>query len=117
MDGENFRVTDQSAERVARNNDIFRRANEEIHEAAGTLGFDAPIPFLCECTNERCTEVVRLAAADYAEIRSHPRRFVAAPGHQPEADGHERVLERRDGYQTTEKVGKAGEIAEELASD
>jgi hypothetical protein len=113
----NVRVTDESAERVARNNDIFRRANEEIHATAGSLGFDAPIPFLCECTNERCTEVVRLAAADYAEIRSHPRRFVVAPGHQTEADGHERVLERRDGYETTEKVGEAGEIAEELAGD
>jgi hypothetical protein len=110
-------MTDESAERVARNNDIFRRANEEIHAAAGTLGFDAPIPFLCECTNERCTEVVRLPAGDYAEIRLHPRRFVTAPGHQAEAeaDGHERVLERRDGYETTEKVGEAGEIAEELA--
>jgi hypothetical protein len=109
-------VTDESAERVARNNDIFRRANEEIHAAAGTLGFDAPIPFLCECTNERCTAVVRLSAADYAEIRSHPRRFVTAPGHQSEADGqHERVVERRDGFETTEKVGRAGEIAEELA--
>ena len=108
-------MTDQSAERVARNNDIFRRANDEIHAAAGTLGFDAPIPFLCECTNERCTEVVRLTAADYAEIRSHPRHFVSVPGHQTESDDHERVLERRDGYETTEKVGEAGEIAEELA--
>jgi len=108
-------VTDQSAERVARNNDIFRRANEEISAAAGNLGFDAPIPFLCECTNERCTEVVRLKAADYAEIRSHPRYFVIAPGHQTEADGHERVVERADGYETAEKVGEAGEIAEELA--
>ena len=108
-------MTDESAERVARNNDIFRRANEEIHEAAGTLGFDAPIPFLCECTNERCTAVVRITAADYAEIRSHPRHFVTAPGHQADADGHERVIERSDGYETTEKVGEAGEIAEELA--
>ena len=110
-------MTDESAERVARNNDIFRQANEQIHEAADSLRFDAPIPFLCECTNERCTEVVRLAAADYAEIRSHPRHFVIAPGHQTEGDGHERVIGRRDGYETTEKVGEAGEIAEELASD
>jgi len=110
-------VTDQSAERVARNNVIFRRANEEIHEAAGTLGFDAPIPFLCECTNERCTEVVRITAADYAEIRSHPRHFVTAPGHQTEADGHERVIGRADGYERTEKVGEAGELAEKLAGD
>jgi hypothetical protein len=110
-------VTDQSAERIARNNDVFRRANEEIHEAAGTLGFDAPIPFLCECTNERCTEVVRITAADYAEIRSHPRHFVTAPGHLTETDGHERVIERADGYERTEKVGEAGELAEELAGD
>ena len=108
-------MTDPSAERVARNNDIFRRANEQIHAAAGTYEFTAPIPFLCECTNERCTEVVRLTAADYAEIRSHPRHFVSAPGHQTQSDAHERVLERRDGYETTEKVGEAGEIAEELA--
>ena len=108
-------MTDPSAERVARNNDIFRRANEQIRTAAGTFGFDAPIPFLCECTNERCTEVVRLTAAEYAEIRSHPRRFITALGHFEHGDGHERVVERRDGYETTEKVGEAGEIAEELA--
>jgi hypothetical protein len=108
-------VTDESAERVARNNDIFRQANEQINAAAGAFRFDAPIPFLCECTNERCTEVVRLVAADYAEIRSHPRRFVTAPGHQTQSDWHERVIGRRDGYETTEKVGEAGEIAEELA--
>jgi hypothetical protein len=108
-------VTDQSAERVAHNNDVFRRANEQISEAAGTFGFDAPIPFLCECTNERCTEVVRITAADYAEIRAHPRRFVTAPGHHTEGDEHERVVGGSDGYETTEKVGEAGEIAEELA--
>jgi hypothetical protein len=108
-------VTDHSAERVARNDDIFRQANEQIRLAAGAHKFEAPIPFLCECADERCTEIVRLTSAEYAEIRSNPRRFLTAPGHHEQGDGHARVVARDEEYETTEKIGEAGEIAEELA--
>jgi hypothetical protein len=110
-----IRVNDPSAERVAQNNEVFRRANDQIRLAADAHGFDAPIPFLCECANQRCTAVVRLTPAAYAEIRSHPRHFVTAPGHQAHGDGHEQVVERADDYEKVEKVGEAGQIVEGLA--
>src|SRR5205823_14851784 len=46
------------AERIARNDATFRQANEEIERAAEPLGIE-PIPFLCECADERCTEIVK----------------------------------------------------------
>jgi hypothetical protein len=107
-------VPDPSAERVARNNDIFRRANEQIRAAADAHEFGAPLPFLCECTDERCTEVVPLTREEYSEIRGNPRRFVHAVGHTGSDEEHTEVVDRSNGHEVVEKVGEAGELAEEL---
>ena len=108
-------VEDMTAERVARNDDTFRKANEQIRGAADEHEFEGPIPFLCECPDEACTEIVRLTREEYEGIRSHPRHFVNAPGHSNKASEHKRVIAKGDGYEVIEKIGKAGEIAEDLA--
>ena len=101
-----------NAERVAKNDAVFRRANEQIERAAETYDVE-PAPFLCECADERCTEIVRLTLEEYEAVRSHPRRFLHAPGHESSGE-HVRVVANRGNYLVVEKVGKAGEIAEEL---
>jgi hypothetical protein len=108
-------VSDPTAERIARNDHRFRQANEQIREAADEHRFADPIPFLCECADERCTEIVQLTREEYASIRSNDRRFVSAPGHTLEQTEHEEVVERTGGYDVMEKTGEAAEIAEELA--
>jgi len=104
-----------SAERIARNDAIFRQANEAIRAAAEGGDFDAePVPFICECADPACQEIIQLTLEQYAEIRSDPRLFLNVPGHQAAAQGWARVVETHDGYVVVEKIGPAGELSERL---
>jgi hypothetical protein len=109
-----WRMDKLMEERIARNQAIFRSANERIHAAAGAYDVALRVPFICECADPTCTEVVRLQLAEYEEIRSDPRRFFNVPGHQTAAQGVGVVVEERDGYFVVEKVGHAGDISEAL---
>jgi hypothetical protein len=112
-------VDDVAAEKIARNNSVFRDANELIAIVAAEhgLGDGRTLPLICECSDRRCMELIRVALADYRRVRENPRHFVHAAGHEPEIPGAVRTLERHDGYIVVEKLGHAGEIASELASD
>jgi hypothetical protein len=101
-------------ERIAKNNAIFREANEQISAAAGVYQVDMPIPFLCECPAPTCREIVRLELEEYEAIRADSRRFLNVPGHHDAAQEAAVVVEERDGYVIIEKVGRAGEIVEAL---
>jgi hypothetical protein len=104
---------DRTAERVAKNDAIFRDANERIARRAVVAGMDK-IPFLCECANERCTTILRLTIDEYEAVRAVGRRFFAAPGHEESAEGYATVVAQKDGYVVVEKVGDAAVIAERL---
>jgi hypothetical protein len=106
----------RSGERVAFNDDIFRKANEQIREAAEEFatGELQRLPFICECAEESCTEVLQIPAEDYERVRSDPRLFINAPGHDAAAQGWGAVVEHHDGYVVVEKLGRAGEIVEML---
>jgi hypothetical protein len=97
-------------ERIARNNATFRDANEHIGAAAGVYGIDSPVPFICECADARCSEIVRLTLEQYEEVRADSRRFLSVPGHEDAAE----IVEERDGYVIVEKVGRAGDIVDAL---
>jgi hypothetical protein len=74
-----------------------------------------PVPFLCECADERCTEIVRLSLEGYEDVRSHPRRFFNAPGHEQLSvrAGAAVVVEKLPGYVLVEKINIAGKVAEQ----
>jgi hypothetical protein len=112
-------VDDVTAEKIARNNSVFRDANEQIADAAVEhgLGDERTIPMICECSKPRCTELIRITLDDYRRVREDPRRFVHAHGHEPEIAGAVRTVEHHDDYIVVEKVGHAGQVASELASD
>lgn len=101
-------------ERVARNDAIFREANEGIQEAASTYGVLEQIPFICECADGRCRELLVLSMDEYEEIRGNPRHFLNAPGHVRAAQGAAEVVDDRGRYTIVEKTGHAGDIVEEL---
>jgi hypothetical protein len=101
-------------ERIARNQATFRDANERIHVAAGVYGATMRVPFICECADASCSEIVPLEIHEYEEIRSDPRRFLNARGHEAAARGAAIVVEERDNYVIVEKIGHAGEVAEAL---
>lgn len=105
----------RSGERVAFNDDIFRKANEEIRASAEAApgGFES-LPFICECAEESCVQVVQVPREEYERVRSDARLFINAPGHEVAAQGWGAVVERHDGYVVVEKQGRAGEIVEML---
>ena len=97
-------------ERIARNQATFREANERIGAAAGVYDVATAVPFICECADPTCSEVVRLELDQYEEIRSDSRRFLNVPGHHTAAQGVSVVVEERNGYVIVEKTGHAGVV-------
>lgn len=95
------------ARRRAENESRFRAANEQIGAKAVELGIHHAVPFLCECANEACREILLLSVEEVRKIRRSPIRFVIAPGHDSEPD---EVVERRDGVAIVEKRGDEARI-------
>ena len=107
---------DPTAERVARNNAIFREANESISDAARDYRFEEPVPFICECADPGCTAIINVELHEYERVRANPTWFLDATGHYRASQGYAEVVDRRDGYDIVEKVGEAGALSEELDS-
>lgn len=109
--------TDPVAERVARNESMFRDANERIARLAESFGRDEQLPVLCECANPRCTNVVLVTAAEYADVRREPTWFFADHGHVVNAEGWGRVVSENERYAIVEKLGDAARRAAELSPE
>jgi len=102
-------------ERVARNDALFRESNEKIADVAESIETDLPrVPFICECADRACTQIVRMTLEEYEEVRSDPRTFVNVPGHQVAAQGAGVVVEERERYNIVRKIGHAGDVVERL---
>ncbi len=104
------------ARKLAANQSTFRSANERMERLARSHRFDATqrVPFLCECADPNCREIVMLSLADYDAVRAHANRFFLVAGHEDAEAAHERILEAEQGYAVVEKVGVAGVEAERL---
>ena len=102
--------TDAAREvRLARNEVLFREANELTAGDARDLGGDV-VDFLCECSSRHCVEGVRLSTMQYEHIRASSDRFFVVPGH--EVPAIERIVEQHERYLVVEKTGVAGALAE-----
>jgi hypothetical protein len=106
-----------SAERIARNDAIVREANERISEVAEADGFEDPVPFVCECADPGCRELIQMTLQEYGAIRQDPRTFLNVPGHEVAAQGWAQVVEAHDRYVVVKKLGPAGEVAEQLEGE
>jgi hypothetical protein len=102
---------DERAERVGKNEALFRHVNERIEDVNRAFApLTERIDIVCECGAAGCAERVELSVPDYERVRSDPRRFILLDGH--ETPDVERVVERGDGWVVVEKHdGKAAEIA------
>ena len=103
-----------SEERVARNEALFREFNERVEDMAETFdplgeGDALRIEFVCECGDLDCLERLELTRAAYEKVRSDPKRFVVAAGH--EKAEIERVVAREEGYFVVEKLEEAADVA------
>jgi hypothetical protein len=112
-------VSDNTGEaRRARNEVAFREANDQIKAVIDDHDVDPPLaPFLCECGDRACRQLIRVPMDKYREVRESPRRFILATGHD-QRDGKETsTVATYEGFVVVEKAGIAGEIAEELAGE
>jgi hypothetical protein len=96
-------------DRIARNEAIFRDVNEALKRGRWP-GDQARIAFRCECARLGCSRLIELTSEEYEHVRTNPRWFVVAAGH--EAPEGETVVEGHDVYLVVEKLGEAGMIAE-----
>lgn len=102
--------------RIARNQSRFREANEKIDATARDLELEGEVPFICECPDGTCLEIVPLTLAAYDDVRRHPRRFFTAFGHEAASvgSGAGTLVASENGYMLVDKVGIAGDVAAEL---
>lgn len=98
------------AARVAENESIFRRANEKLEERFRELEAEGLTPFLCECGDVACTQVIRLTLDEYEGVRGHPAHFAIVSGHQILVA--ERVVEQNERYDVVEKTDVGRQVAE-----
>jgi hypothetical protein len=104
-------MTQLSVERAARNEAVFRDANETIEARRGELStLSGRTPFLCECADPYCKASIPLTVEEYEFVRAVPNRFVLRPGH-PTAEAT--VVNENDHYLVVEKGGVSRRVAEE----
>ena len=109
---------DQSQERAARNENLFRQLNDRLHDLAVIDGSPDPLErFVCECDRTSCSLLVELTAAEYRGVRDDDRRFLVFPDPSHTSPELETVVERHDRYWVVEKRGTAGIEAEHLAQE
>lgn len=68
--------------------------NDRIADTARKHRFDSTVavPFICECSEERCEKLLRLTLTEYARTRD-ACDYLTAPGHQIEGATITRVKE------------------------
>lgn len=71
----------------ARNQTLFRDANERIERVEASFATDGLASFLCECGNRDCTRTIDLSHSEYERVRAYGNRFAVARNHEnPESE-------------------------------
>ena len=97
--------------KCAENEATFRDANEQIRAAEREL--EPPldrVPYLCECDDVDCRELIRLTASEYERVREDGATFAIASGHPTHGD----VVEEHERYVVVRKAEAGGEVARAL---
>jgi hypothetical protein len=93
--------------RLGKNEALFREVNERIREITT---YDSDVEFLCECSDENCTDSVRMTLGEYEGLRADPTHFAVVPGH--EVEDIETVIISNDRFAVVEKrAGEATKVA------
>ena len=107
--GHHFEVVggDPRSQRAGENEAAFRAVNERVEQ----LTECAEGEFVCECVRLDCAERLIVPVEEYERARSHGDRFIVAAGHEDRR--FERVIDQGRGWLVVEKIGEAGQVAEE----
>lgn len=91
-------------EGLARNQENFRYANHRFEEAVNHADMDGRVvPFLCECSDERCLGRIEISLPQYDDAHLLPNTYVIMTGH-PRIDGEE-ILEEHGLFEVVQKGG------------
>lgn len=102
----------RSADRAAKNEELFREVNRNIARLEERFGHTRTLELICECEGVRCHDGLEIDSAAYADACSNQLRFFVLPGHEdPQI---EQVVLRTPSYLVVEKVGEA---AREILED
>jgi hypothetical protein len=103
-------VADERAERLARNEAIFRVGNERMAAWEERHRETEVEEYMCECADEECRAKIPLRQSDYEHIRSRSDHFVVVPGH--EIPDVETVIEEHGDWVMIEKDPEVRAIVE-----
>jgi hypothetical protein len=78
---------------------LGRSVNERIRLLED--GWTGEHDFVCECEDDRCTQVMHMNTKEYEAIRTDPMYFAVLPGHEETQRDH--VLARTDRYVAVKK--------------
>ena len=98
-------------QRLARNETLFREANERIAATADLLELQEGLPFICECERRGCSTIVSLRLEEYEHVRAHPEWFLYAPGHHEHTQGASEIVHQRPTFLVVRKLGEGATIA------
>ena len=75
---------DERAREAVPDQSRFRDANDRLRRIAPRHGFEASdrAPFICECADRGCFEVVMLSLEEYDRLRANSSWFVLVAGHE-----------------------------------
>jgi hypothetical protein len=98
------------AARHGLNEALFRSINERIEAGTWPSAQSELAAFRCECAALGCNLMLEMTLGEYEAVRLSPRQFIVAPGH--EVSDVEAIVRRTETYLVVEKLGDAGEVAE-----
>ena len=100
-------------DRRAKNEALFREANERIREISSAFAHldPSPVQFVCECARPGCTEPIELTLEEYEGVRADATHFFVVAGHEDRE--RELVIADRGDYSVVEKIGDAAVAAAE----
>ena len=105
---------DERAERIGRNEALFRSINENLEDLNDALApMTGTFEVVCECGLLECAEHVQVTPSEYESVRADPVLFVIRAGHA--APDVEEVVSAAGAYEIVRKrVGTPARVAREL---
>jgi len=88
MPDEGIDPTSPRAGRLRRNEELMEQLNRRIERTLGEIrdeedeDADAPIAFLCECSQLDCRDRIHMAPSRFDRIHRDPDLFIVIPGHE-----------------------------------
>jgi hypothetical protein len=99
---EDAALVDDQARRIARNQLLFRKVNEQARGVNTSFGMpEDELYIVCECGDRGCLQHIRLFRSEYEQLRQDPRHFAVAAGHV--VRGVESVILRKQRYWVVRK--------------